>query len=266
MSRARHPIAFLAVLVVAGLPAAGAAAPGPALTLAYSAGNALEVIPPGGSPFVTGSPTGQIPYGAYQVDIIDDAADGSDPVHMFELSGPGVNLSTDLQGGDDKSEIYQETLAANSTYTFSDTAEPNLAPVVFRTTATAVSTPTETVTTPKATATTPSTRNSGPVGSEVTKKLAYRGALEATVGATGKLTLSSHGRPVSTLLSGRYAISVVDRSSHAGWTIQEAHKSPTALTATGFVGRKTRTLVLAAGQWLFYSNFIGKKTYFFVES
>jgi hypothetical protein len=265
MSRARLTLAFSLALALSGLPAA-AGAPGPELTLAYSAGNTLELIPPGGSPVSAGSPGAQLPFGAYQVDIIDDAADGSDPVHMFQLSGPGVNLSTDLQGGDDKSEIYQETLAASSTYTFSDTAEPGLAPIVFRTTGTTVSSPAQTVSTPRPVGTTPSSTNVGVLGSGVAKKLSYRGTLQATVGASGKPTLSSGGRPVSTLRAGRYAISVVDRSPHAGWTIQEARRGATTLTGNGFVGRKTRTVALAAGQWLFYSTFLGKKTYFFVES
>ena len=107
--------------------------------LAYTAANTLQLSVAGGSPVTSDSPQAQIPYGAYQVVVIDNASDLTDPAHMFQLVGPGVELGTDLQQGDDKSEIYNETLAANSTYAFSDRALPALAPIVFHTSATPVS-------------------------------------------------------------------------------------------------------------------------------
>ena len=36
------------------------------------------------------------------------------------------------------------------------------------------------------------------------------------------------------------------------------------MTGTTFVGKRSVTLDLRAGQWFFYSTFVGKKTYFIV--
>jgi hypothetical protein len=266
----RLTAAFLALTLVAGATAATGSSP--ELLLVYTAGNTLEVTLAGGPTLTASSPTGQIPFGAYQVVILDDASDGSDPVHMFEFSGPGLNLTTDLQGGDDKSEIYTETLAANSGYTFADSALPGLAPIVFRTTGTPASGASPGQTTPAQTATTTTSgtsssssqySNSGVVGSGLAKE-PFRGTLTGTVSSTGKLLLTDKGKNVSTLEPGRYLISVLDRSTKNGFIVQQIRKPALTLTGGSFVGTRTKMIVLAAGQWFFYATFTGKKTYFIV--
>ena len=269
MSGLRLSAALLALTLAAGATAATGSSP--ELMLVYTAGNILEVTLAGGPTLTASSPTGQIPFGAYQVVIIDDASDGSDPVHMFELSGPGLNLTTDLQGGDDKSEIYAETLAANSGYTFADSALPGLAPIVFRTTGTSASaaSPGQTTVAQPATTTasgkgsSSSTSNSGVVGSALPKP-PFRGTLAGTVSSSGKLLLTDKGKNVSTLDPGRYLISVVDRSTKDGFIVQQIGKPALALTGGSFVGRRSKTIDLEAGQWLFYATFTGRKSYFIV--
>src|SRR5277367_3782546 len=97
------------LLATAGGLAASAGSP--VLELLYTATNNLSVSAPNGDTFAANSATRTVPPGTYVVTIEDDAYDGTDPAHMFQLAGPGINLMTDLQGGDDKSEIYTETLA-----------------------------------------------------------------------------------------------------------------------------------------------------------
>ena len=47
---------------------------------------------------------------------------------------------------------------------------------------------------------------------------------------------------------------------------QGARKRAVTLTGTRFVGTHSATVTLAPGQWFFYPTFVGKKTYFLVES
>ncbi len=247
------------------------AATAPVLTLSYTAGSVLEVDVTAGPTLTAGSPTGLVSPGAYQVVITDDASDGTDPVHMFQLSGPGVNLMTDLQGGDDKSELYDEILAPNATYSFQDDDEPNLGAVVFKTSSTpapVASTPDSTTPTSQPASTTTSEKsssNSGIVGSGLVPE-PFRGTLEATVSPTGKLTLIAGRKGVATLKEGRYRIAVTDRSAKAGFVIEEARAAAHTLTGAAFVGKRTVTLELPSGQWFFYSTFVGTKTYFAVVS
>jgi hypothetical protein len=260
-------VALAALIAVAG--ATGKAGNAPVLTLAYSATNTLELTPPGGSPVGAGAPTPLVPPGAYQVVIIDSAADGTDPVHMFQLSGPGVNLLTDLQGGDDKSEIYAETLASNSTYTFQDDDEPSLAAIVFQTSSTpapAAASQTTTSggsTTAKTTANGSQSSNSSIVGSKAVTET-FRGNLAAGVSANGKLSLTREGKRVTTLKAGRYDVTVLDRSGRAGFVIQELRGSPRTLARAPFTGTRKTTIVLSAGQWFFYSTILAAKSYFSV--
>ena len=88
--------------------------------------------------------------------------------------------------------------------------------------------------------------------------------LAGTVGPTGKSTLTVKGKPVTSLKSGRDAISVTDRSPKNGFTVQESHAGATTVTGVPFVGRHSVTLTLRPGQWFFYPTFVGKKTLFLV--
>jgi hypothetical protein len=250
--------------------AAASAGTAPVLTLTYTAANVLEVDMAGGSPLTAGSPTGLLSPGAYQVVITDGASDGNDPVHMFQLSGPGVNLMTDLQGGDDKSELYDESLAPNATYAFQDDDEPNLGAVIFKTTSTPAPATAPVTTTqasvPAGTTTTQSqSSNGGIVGSDLAS-VPFRGTLNATVSPQGKLTLVADRKGVTTLKEGRYRIAVSDRSTKVGFVLEETRAAAHKLTGGSFLGKRATTLDLRPGQWFFYATFVGTKTYFVVIS
>jgi hypothetical protein len=217
--------------------------------------------------------------GTYQVTVTDDVSDGSDGVHMFQLSGNGVDLQTDLDGGDDKSELFTVTLEPNSVYTFEDADQPNLAAVVFSTSSTAASS-TNTGSGSGSTAsgtttlTTTGSHSSGGVSSNssITATAAdapssstiFSGTISAMVSATGKLTLTDHGKTVTSLTAGRYTIKVDDRSPKSGFILQELTHSPLVLTTAKFVGKRTARVDLTIGQWFFYPTLLGKKTFFIV--
>lgn len=262
-------IVVASVAIADGL---AASADTPVLELAYTATNVLSVSAPNGDTFTAASATRVVPPGTYVVTIEDDAYDGTDPAHMFHLTGPGINLMTDLQGGDDKSEIYTETLAANSTYTFKDDYEANLPAIVFTTTGTpappsstpAPAVPTQTTTSPAKSkpATSP---NSDLVGSARASTM-FRGTLEGVVSAHGALTLTRARKRVTTLEVGRYRIAVTDHSPTGGFFIEELRRASRALTGGAFVGTRTTTLELVPGQWLLFSSLTGRKTYFVVTA
>jgi hypothetical protein len=91
-----------------------------------------------------------------------------------------------------------------------------------------------------------------------------RGTLLGAVSAAGKLTLTDKGKGVASLKSGRYTVTVTDRSTKGGFTLQEIKKVASTLTGVAFTGTKTVTLDFKPGQWFFYPTFIGTKSYFIV--
>jgi hypothetical protein len=246
----------------------------PQLTLNLNVNQFLEVITPGGTSIRTSSaPGGVIPYGTYQVVINNDVPDTLDEAHMYHLAGPGVNLQTDLDAGDHKTEVYGETLAANSTYVFQDDRQPSLGRVVFSTSGTAVSgSATGTTATSSGTGTTSnnstgsgsSSSNKGVVGSNVAPSV-LRGTLQGLVTAAG-IELTSKGKAVTSLKAGRYKLVVTDRSSRGGFTLQQIRKTATTVTGGPFVGTHSVTVTLRSGQWFYYRSFTAKKNYFIVVS
>ena len=88
--------------------------------------------------------------------------------------------------------------------------------------------------------------------------------LDATV-KPGKLTLIRNGKPVTTIVQGRYKIVVTDTSRQGGFTIQKTGRPGTTVSGVTYVGKRSATLTLSAGQWFFYPTFVGHKSYFLVE-
>ena len=75
-----------------------------------------------------------------------------------------------------------------------------------------------------------------------------------SVTTTGKLALTLKGKPVSTLKTGRYRITVLDETSRTAFKLQRLGKAATTVTTKGYVGRRTVTVALERGQWMFYSS------------
>ncbi len=210
-----------------------------------------------------------VPYGTYNVlvnTIFPFAAGGEASCTNveFQLTGPGVSLSTDLTLGDASSEYDTETFQANATYRAVDNNHPNTGGSVFSTSNTQVSA----VTAPSGTQTGSGTKSgtgtgkTSAIGTSIKSPL--RGTLTGLVSTAGVLSLTEKGKPVKSLTAGRYTFAVTDKSRKSSFTVQEVRAGATTVTAASFVGKRSVTINLRAGQWFFYPSFVGKKSYFIV--
>ena len=182
---------------------------------------------------------------------------------QFQLTGPGVNLSTTLQQGDEDKDLLSANFQANGTYTASDLNQPSVARAVFSTTATGTPTPsTGGGNTSTSTSGTKGSTQSSLVGSAV---VPFRGKLAATVNAAGQIALKLKGKPVATLKTGLYTFTVVDQSAKSGFAIQKLKSGATTLTGVAYKGTHVASINLKAGQWTFFSPG-GHKNYFIVAA
>jgi hypothetical protein len=214
--------------------------------------------PVGGS----SAPGTAIPAGTYRVNV-DDTAEA---VMQFHLTGPGVELITNMTFGEDAAQTLVETFQPNSTYTFRDDYQPSLVRF-FSTSSTSISSGVSGPAAP--TGSTPTKSQSGGASPATSQDIAgsgvvpFRGTLAATVSAAGKLTLTTKGKPVSTLKAGLYTFTVHDGSARRGFSIQKIKSGAIDLTGVGYKGTHVKTVNLKAGQWMFYSP-AATKQYFIV--
>lgn len=269
--RAPVVVSLLLVALSAVTAAHGAArrtADYPTIDVVFNSNNTLTVTlngAPLGTP--SGAPT-TIPPGTYNMSL-------TDPTYVsnmqFHLEGPGVKLVSNMSYGEEPSEVWVETFAPSSTYTWRDDFNPgNVFTFATSNGATVGSAN-------SGSAGSSSGRSSTPISSGKTGKASstdvvgsalapLRGTLVGTVDAAGVLSLKLAGKPVQNIKAGRYTFTIVDSSRKAGFNLQQIKSSPIAITTTTFTGRRTKTLTLRAGQWLFYPTFVGKKSYFIVTS
>jgi hypothetical protein len=182
---------------------------------------------------------------------------------QFQLTGPGVNLSTTLGDGDSAFALLPGTaFQANATYTAVDLNQPSVARVAFTTAATGSATG------PAGTATSSSSKSSASKGSSQPSLVGsavvpFRGLLAGSIDTGGALALKTKGKPVGTLKSGLYTFTVHDDSVKSGFSIQKLKASAIALTGAAYKGTHVKTVQLKAGQWTFFSPG-GRKNYFIV--
>ena len=215
--------------------------------------------PVGGS----SAPGTTIPAGTYRVNV-DDAAQA---VMQFHLTGPGVELITNMTFGEDAAQTLVETFQANSTYTYRDDFQASLVRF-FSTSSTTISSG---GTAGAAGGSTPTKSQSGGASPATSQDIVgsgvvpFRGALDAIVLKGGKLSLSRNGKAVTSLKTGRWTFAVDDESKTAGFTVKSLRGKPVTVTSPMFVGSHSVTLTLKAGRWFFFTSG-GKQTTFFVVS
>jgi hypothetical protein len=243
----------------------GQAAVSSTLNAGFDADGNIYLTFADGTKIGNASPPGTvIPTGTYTIVLSNNSLDDLGNPHSFRLTGPGVSLAANgvVQA------TWTATFQASSTYVYSDDDNASAkyyfgtpgsgATSTVPTVNTTSTPPTTTGTTPKATSNSPFATKTSSTSSK------FRGTLLATVKA-GKLTLTDNGKPVTSLLFGRYKITVTDASPSAGFTIQKTGQPGTTITGVAYVGKHSATLTLGAGQWFFYPSFVGHKTYFIVE-
>ena len=215
----------------------------------------------------SGSSFTSIPPGTYQLVLTaDDFVSCPNALPNFQLAGPGVQVNTPIDNGTGSAANFTVMFQAGSTYVAQDLNQP-LSKITFTTQA---SGSVGTVTVPSSNAPTakPTSSTDSPTKQDTTttKKtpVVNRGTLEGIVSASGKITLTFDGKPVTEITAGRYQVKVVDKSRQEGFTIQQVSKLPTTVTGISFVGHRSATVVLSAGQSLFYPKFTGKKSFFLV--
>jgi hypothetical protein len=254
----------LAVLVAAAgylVAAAGGsrAAVTPSLYVTYVGTNCTFTITNDqGSTFTSIAP------GSYQIFYAATDFESCTGLPAFQLTGPGVSIQTPIDAGTGDAAESFVTFQPSSTYVAQDLNQP-LSKFTFTTLAAGNAPPVVTlpVTPPSVTTTSSST---DVVGSKTkaSSAVVFRGVLHGTVSSSGKATLTFKGKAVGRLLAGKYTLTVVDHSKAGGFIVQQLRKAATTVTGVPFVGRHSITIVLAAGQSLFYPTFLAKKSYFFV--
>jgi hypothetical protein len=229
---------------------------------------------------VTGQPVTSIAPGAYQIQVttpvifaaVDLSEALSNPSDMtacrsfvqFQLSGPGVNVSSTLQDGDEDYELLNATFQPSSTYTAVDNNQPSVARVVFTTTASG--TPQQ-LPNPEGTGLGASAGTSSQdiVGSDTSlgANATLRGSLDAIVYADGKVSLTHNGNAFTSLKSGKWTFAVEDESKKAGFDVQVLHGKAQTVSSGAFVGNNDVTVTLKPGRWSYFTPG-GKKRDFFV--
>lgn len=220
----------------------------------------------------SGRPVTQIAPGSYQVfvqtPVVFAGVDLSGVFDMtackgnvqFQLTGPGVNIQTTLQDGDEDKDLERATFQPGSTYVALDNNQPGVTRTTF-TTATSGS------------ATAPSGGSSSSVSSGGSSQQSlvgsaanpFRGSLDAIVHASGKLSLTRNGKPVTNLKTGRWTFSVDDESKKAGFGLQVLRGKAMTITSAPYTGSRDVTVELEPGRWDFFTPG-GKRTPFFVSS
>jgi hypothetical protein len=252
-------VAIALVIAAVGWQAAGAFADTPVMYVVFRADHTFFAYLADGTPVgTTGGAATVIPAGTYKL-ILDDT---SETDMDFDLAGPGVKLVTNMSHAEEGSAAFLETFQPSSTYTFRDDSHPGVVWAFQTSAAVLPSSPTTTTTCSTCSKPGSSTGQTDVVGSQV---VPHRGSLSGSVTAAGRLALEFKGQPVATLRSGGYAVTVVDRSAHRGFTLQGLKRPPVTLTRRAFVGTRTVTLDLTAGQWTFFSPG-GNKRYFIVTA
>jgi hypothetical protein len=183
-----------------------------------------------------------IPAGYYNVVL--SGPGGCAYLPLFDLTGPGVSILSDMVGGEVDTYVYDAYFLPNSTYTWRNDRNPSVA-YTFTTSASIVGTapaPTTHGITGKHT----TVSSQDLVGSAA---VPLRGRLSGAVTPAGRLTFAYQGRSVSRLKAGRYEITVTDRSSTSGFLLQHANRV-VQVTGSKFVGTRSASVPLTAGRWL----------------
>jgi hypothetical protein len=255
MSRMRGRRLVIGGAVAAALcvSSGGADGAGPlTLNVTFFANDSIAVtLPNGTSVGSTSGPPTVIPAGFYTVQL-------SGPMGLpaglpiFHLSGPGVDLMSNLNEGGVDSAMDQASFAPSSSYTWTDDAIPGVVHT-FATSADIGGTAPAAAVSPHKGA---PTQDQDIVGSAVAPT---RGTLTATVSPAGRPSVALDGSTVSRLLAGSYRIAVTDHNPTAGLVVTKTGQRPRSLSGAAYVGRRSVSVKLTPGRWTFTSR-VGQKS------
>lgn len=238
-------------MISLGAPAPGAArASTGQLQITYVGSSSFRIAVNGNSVPAGGT----IPADSY--DVFVDDPDDTNP--HFQLSGPGVNVDSNLNstgmGIDRPATFGPFTFSAGATYTARDVnSGASISFGVGAGSSSGSTTTTSSGGTPSPTTTTSS-------GSKTTTV----GTLRGSISASGKAALTFGGKTVKRLKAGIYTLTVTDRSKKAGLVVQKLGFPAMTESSRAFVGSHSSRLTLSTGKWFFRASSGGLKTYFTV--
>jgi hypothetical protein len=168
-------------------------------------------------------------------------------VPSFELHGPGVNIVSNLSGGEVTSATALAAFLPSSTYTWRNDANGSVVNT-FVTSSTVVGPPPPSPVGIAAAGgpTNKPTANSNVVGADV---VPFRGTLSGTVTAAGGLTIAFDGKRATTLRAGRYRISITSSSTTGGFMLETPSHKTWNISGSTPTGKHTASLDLTAGRW-----------------
>jgi hypothetical protein len=226
------------------------------LNVTFNANGTIAVTLPDGTPVgsTSGAPT-LIPAGYYTLMLTGPG--GCTQVPYFELRGPGTTVRDNMTEGETSSSTVNAYFLPNTTYTWRNATIPSVV-YTFVTSSDVQGTPPVHAGSSGLASDKHSTASSQDVvGSTL---VPFRGTLTGGVSAAGKLTLAYKGRSVTSLTVGRYTIAVTDRSATNGFVVQKLKHPAVSVTGVAFVGKRSASVALTAGQWSFTPR-PGKTTY-----
>jgi hypothetical protein len=188
--------------------------------------------------FDDGTPVTNLPAGTYDVQVKDLSEQ-----HNFHLYGPGVDQKTEITTASEAS--WTVTFQDQNGYTFQCDAHSSL---------------TGNFTVGNLPAPAPVSTHgpdpAPPTTAPAPPPLALKGPLQAALGPRLAISLLRGGKKVVRLPRGIYELSVADKSAKDGLTLRQVvgGTRTQALTAPGFVGRKTVAIELGPGKWKVYSG------------
>jgi hypothetical protein len=193
-----------------------------------------------------------IPPGTYTIQVTDDTTE-----HNFHIFGQGVDQLTDIGGTG--TQTWTVNLQPGTSYRFQCDAHPDFMWGTFTTSGTNPNPPSTTKPTGSTSVVSSGTTSSGksPKGGSSTS---FSGVLTGLVGASGRLSLSLNGTPVTKLRAGRYRIIVVDKSPSRSFLVRK--KGGPAITVSGVsaTGTHSATVSLTHGTWSYYTSAGAKST------
>ena len=213
------------------------------LDVTFSANNTIAVTLPDGTPVGTasGAPN-SIPAGYYTV-LIAGPMGLPSGLPYFHLSGPAVDLLSNLNEGGLETDTEHVTLQPSSLYTWTDDALPGVA-YRFTTTADVQGAAPGAAVSPKSGK---PAASQDLVGSDV---VPMRGTLTVMVTAAGKLSVSFKGKSVGSLKTGSYRLSVTDRAPTGGFVLVKKGHGAKQVTGSRYVGKRSLLMTLTTGSWL----------------
>jgi hypothetical protein len=182
---------------------------------------------------------------------------------MFQLTGPGVSITTDLSSGGETVAQFTATFVAGATYVAQDTQLPGSRRTIgiasSGSSSSLASGPGSSATSGGSTSS--NTNQAQSVVGSAIGKTTLRGSLTGTVSPAGAPALTKSGKPVTILKSGRYTFVIDDHSRKSGFVVEPPEGHPVTVTGAAFVGTKRATLTLTKGQWQFFTPGRAKRTF-----